>query len=54
MKQWHRLPGDVMDAPCLETPKVRLDGAVNTDGPVGVPVHCRVVALDGLESSLPA
>ena len=28
-------------APSLETPKVRLDGALSTDGAVGVPVHCR-------------
>jgi len=28
-------------APSLQTAKVRLDGAVSTDGAVGVPVHCR-------------
>jgi len=26
VKQWHRLPRDVVCAPPLETPKVRLDG----------------------------
>ena len=41
MRQWHRLPREVMDAPSLQTPKVGLDGAVSTDGAVGVPVHCR-------------
>ena len=28
-------------APSLQTAKVRLDGAVSTDGAVGIPVHCR-------------
>ena len=28
-------------APSLQTAKVRLDGAVSTDGAVGVPVHCK-------------
>jgi len=26
VKHWHRLLGEVVDAPCLETFKVRLDG----------------------------
>jgi len=30
-----------------------LDGAVSTDGAVGVPVHCRGVELNGLQRSLP-
>ena len=29
MRHWHRLPRDVLDAPSLETFKVRLDGALN-------------------------
>ena len=29
MKHWHRLPRDVVDAPSLETFKVRLDGALS-------------------------
>jgi len=29
MKHWHRLPRDVIDAPSLETFKVRLDGALS-------------------------
>ena len=37
----HRLCREVGDAPPLHTPKVRLDGAVSTDGAVGIPVHCR-------------
>ena len=28
-------------APSLQTAKVRLDGALSTDGAVGVPVQCR-------------
>ncbi|KFW63052.1 hypothetical protein AS28_00433, partial [Pygoscelis adeliae] len=27
VKHWHRLPGEVVDAPSLATFKVRLDGA---------------------------
>ena len=30
VKHWHRLPRKVMDAPSLETPKARLDGALST------------------------
>ena len=40
-------------APSLQTAKVKLDGAVSTDGAVGVPVQCRGVGPDGLEGSLP-
>ncbi|KFM05168.1 hypothetical protein AS27_06821, partial [Aptenodytes forsteri] len=29
VKHWHRLPREVVDAPCLETLKVRLDGALS-------------------------
>ncbi|KFP51647.1 hypothetical protein N323_02060, partial [Cathartes aura] len=28
VKHWHRLPGEVVDAPSLETFKARLDGAL--------------------------
>lgn len=28
VRQWDRLSGDVVDAPCLETSKVRLDKAL--------------------------
>ena len=35
-------------APSLETPTVRLDGAVSTDGAVSVPVQCRGVGPGGL------
>ena len=38
----------VVDDPSLETPKVRLDGALSTDGAVGVPVHCNGVGPGGL------
>ncbi|KFM10571.1 hypothetical protein AS27_08620, partial [Aptenodytes forsteri] len=30
MKHWHRLPREVVDAPSLETFKVRLDGALSS------------------------
>lgn len=30
VKHWNRLPREVLDAPSLETFKVRLDGALNT------------------------
>ena len=30
MRLWHRLPREVMDAPSLETLKVRLDRALST------------------------
>jgi len=30
VRRWHRLPREVMDAPCLETLKGRLDGALGT------------------------
>ena len=29
VRHWHRLPREVVDAPSLETPKVRLDGALS-------------------------
>ncbi|KFM03005.1 hypothetical protein AS27_15505, partial [Aptenodytes forsteri] len=29
VKQWHRLPREVVDAPSLETFQVRLDGALS-------------------------
>ncbi|KFM07384.1 hypothetical protein AS27_06273, partial [Aptenodytes forsteri] len=29
VKHWHRLPREVVDAPSLETWKVRLDGALS-------------------------
>jgi len=30
VRHWHRLPGEVVGAPSLETPKVRVDGALST------------------------
>jgi len=40
-EHWHRLPREVVDDLSLQTPKVRLDGALSTDGDMGVPVQCR-------------
>jgi len=37
-----------MGAPSLEPPKVRQDGALSTDGVVGVPVQCREIGSGGL------
>jgi len=41
VKDWKRLPGEVVDSPSLEAPKVRLEGSEQPYLPVGVPVHCR-------------
>ena len=30
VRHWHRLPREVVGAPSLQTPKVRLDGALST------------------------
>jgi len=46
------LPREVLDAPSLETLKVRLDRALeHPDVAVGGPVHCRAVGPDDLLSS---
>jgi len=47
VKYGNCLPSEVVDAPSLEIPAVRLDRALSTDGAVAVPVHCRV-GSDGL------
>ena len=41
MWQWNRLPREVVGAPSLETFQLRQDGALSTDGAVGVSVQCR-------------
>ena len=47
VRQWHRLPREVVNAPFLETLKIRLDGALSTLMKLlGVPVHRRGVGLD--------
>lgn len=38
----------VVVAPSLEMPKIRLDRALCTDRAVGVPFHCRGVGPGGL------
>ena len=48
VRHWHRLPREVMGVPSLQMPKARLDGALSTDGAVGVPVHCRGGGPDDL------
>ena len=45
VKHWHRLPGEVVNAPSLETLR---SGSGHPDVAVGVPVRCRGVGLDGL------
>jgi len=44
------LPREVVDAPSLETPKVRVSGqgSDEPDVAVGIPVHRRGVGLDDL------
>ena len=42
------MPREMVDVLSTETPKVRLDGALSSDGAVGVSVHCRGVGPDGL------
>ena len=45
VRHWHRLSREVVDAPSLQTLQVRLDGALSTDGAVGVSAHCRELDL---------
>ena len=40
-EEWHRVPREVVVPPSLHTPTVRLDGALSTDGAVGVSAQCR-------------
>ena len=48
VRHWHRLLREVVDAPSLQTPKVRLDGDPSPVGAVGIPVHFKGVRSDGL------
>jgi len=51
-KHCHRLPREVIDAPSLETFKVRLGGALSNDPVEDVPAHCREFGTDDLYSSM--
>ena len=47
VRQWHRLPREVVNAPFLQTLKIRLDGALSTLMKLlGVPVHRSGVGPD--------
>ena len=48
VRDWHRSPREVVDAPLLETLLVRLDGALSTLCSVGVPVHYRGIGPDDI------
>ena len=47
VRQWHRLAREVVGVLSWKYPRPG-DGALSTDGAVGVPVHCREAGLDGL------
>jgi len=49
VRHWHRLLRELVDAPSLQTFKVRLDGALSTH----VLVHCRGIGLYDFYRSLP-
>jgi len=54
MRQWNRLPREVVDAPSLEINEGQAGGSSgHPDVVVGVPVHCQGVGLDDLWRSLP-
>jgi len=48
MRQWHRLPREVVDPRPWRHPRSGWRGFEHPDGAVGVPVHCRGVGPDGL------
>jgi len=48
VKQWYRLPREVVDARSLETFKARLDGALSNLDLADVPALCKGVGLDDL------
>ena len=48
VRHWHRLPREVVGALSLETPKVRLDGALSTWWSCGGPCSLQGVGVDGL------
>ena len=48
MRRWNTLPREAVDAPSLETFKVRLDGALSNSLVKDVTAHGRGVGQDGL------
>jgi len=48
VRHWHRLPREAVGAPSLETPKVRLDGALSTWWSCRCPCSLQGVGPDGL------
>ena len=53
VRQWNRLPNDVLDAPTLETLKVRLDKALGNLIVLWCPCSLEGIGLDGPQRSLP-
>ena len=53
VRHWNRLPCDVVDAPSLETFKVRLDQALGNLTELWCPCSLQGVGPDGLQRALP-
>jgi len=53
VRHWNRLPCDVVDAPSLETVKVRLDQALGNLTELWCPCSLQGVGPDGLQRALP-
>jgi len=47
-KHWKRLPREVVEAPSLETFKLRLDSTEQSDLVEDLPAYCRGIGLDHL------
>lgn len=53
VKNYNRLPREVVDAPSMEINMARLDGAEQPDLAEHIPAHCRGIGLDDLGSFQP-